>query len=507
MKKTFTIILIVAVLIFTLVACGEKDDDFKVIIHPNNGEVNVEWDINDPIPSFTKEGYVIEGFYLDGNFGTATSLEELKVNGLTGNIDVYIKWEMVPVVCEHTLAGAVEENRVEATCTKDGSYDSVIYCLACSAEISRESKKLTAGHIIVEHEAKEPDCNSEVGWKAYETCSRCDYTTYEEIPAGHNMHDLGWCVRCGWQEYVYQLNEGGESYALSGVGKDYVGTTLRIPNEYNGKPVTAICDWAFDLSISENASYSDFVEIIFEQNSPLTTIGTNAFYGWEQLSTLNIPDSLTTIGVWAFGHCHNLVSVTFGKDSQLTSIEDAAFIYCYELTNITIPNSVTTIGGGAFAGCTSLTSIAIPEGVTTIESNLFRGCTSLTNVIIPNGVTAIGDASFDGCESLASISIPSTVTAIGKSAFGGCESLKSIIIPDSVTTLGVGVFQCCSELKSVIIPESVTTIGEKAFFDCTSLTDIYYKGTEEQWNELIINVENSELFNVTIHCNYVPEAE
>ena len=507
MKKTFTIILIVAVLIFTLVACGEKDDDFKVIIHPNNGEVNVEWDINDPIPSFTKEGYVIEGFYLDGDFGTATSLEELKVNGLTGNIDVYIKWEMVPVVCEHTPAGAVEENRVEATCTKDGSYDSVIYCSACSAEISRESKKLTAGHIIVEHEAKEPDCKSEVGWKAYETCSRCDYTTYEEIPAGHKMHDLGWCVRCGWQEYVYQLNEGGESYALAGVGKDYVGTSLRIPNEYNGKPVTAICDWAFDLSISENASYSDFVEIIFEQNSQLTTIGTNAFYGWEQLSTLNIPDSVTTIGEWAFGHCHNLVSVTFGKDSQLTSIEDAAFIYCYELTNITIPNSVTTIGGGAFAGCTSLTSIAIPEGVTTIESNLFRGCTSLTNVIIPNGVTAIGDASFDGCESLASISIPSTVTAIGKSAFGGCESLKSIIIPDGVTTLGVGVFQCCNELKSVIIPESVTTIGEKAFFDCTSLTDIYYKGTEEQWNELIVNVENSELFNVTIHCNYVPEAQ
>ncbi len=86
----------------------------------------------------------------------------------------------------HTEAEAVEENRVEATCTEDGNYDSVVYCSVCEAELSRENKILhKLGHDLTPHEAKAPTC-TEIGWEAYETCSRCDYTTYKELEAlGH----------------------------------------------------------------------------------------------------------------------------------------------------------------------------------------------------------------------------------------------------------------------------------------------------------------------------------
>ena len=86
----------------------------------------------------------------------------------------------------HTPAQAVEENRVDATCTVDGRYDSVVYCSVCGEEISREEKTLTKlGHDYIHHEAKAPTC-TEIGWNEYDTCSRCDYSTYAELPAlGH----------------------------------------------------------------------------------------------------------------------------------------------------------------------------------------------------------------------------------------------------------------------------------------------------------------------------------
>ena len=106
----------------------------------------------------------------------------------------------------HKPAEAVEENRVEATCTKDGSYDSVVYCSVCEEELSREANTLEAlGHDLVDHEAKAATC-TEKGWDAYKTCSRCDYTTYKEIAAlGHDLKDheakAATCTEHGWDAY------------------------------------------------------------------------------------------------------------------------------------------------------------------------------------------------------------------------------------------------------------------------------------------------------------------
>ena len=202
----------------------------------------------------------------------------------------------------------------------------------------------------------------------------------------------------------------------------------------------------------------------------VTTIGIWAFGECESLTSINIPNSVTTIGDGAFYDCDSLTSINI--PNSVTTIENDAFWGCKSLTSINIPNSVTTIGDSAFGGCDSLTSINIPYSVTTIGESAFFGCNSLTSINIPNSVTTIGDLAFDGCESLTSINIPNSVTTIGVYAFLGCNSLISINIPNSVTTIGDSAFDGCKSLTSINIPNGVTTIEEGAFAGCESLTSI-----------------------------------
>ena len=168
---------------------------------------------------------------------------------------------------------------------------------------------------------------------------------------------------------------------------------------------------------------------------------------------------------------------------------------------MTIPNSVTTIGKYAFSDCSGLTSVTIGNSVTTIGEHAFSGCSGLTSVTIPNSVTTIGEYAFEFCSGLTSVTIPNSVTTIGESAFSGCRSLTSVTIPNSVTTIGKYAFIYCRSLTSVTIPNSVTTIGDYAFYSCSSLKDVYYLGSEEQWKKISIGSSNDELLNATIHYN------
>ena len=196
----------------------------------------------------------------------------------------------------------------------------------------------------------------------------------------------------------------------------------------------------------------------------VTTIGKYAFSGCDSLTSINIPNSVTTIGECAFGYCDSLTSINI--PNSVTTIGDWAFAGCDSLTSINISNGVTTIGESAFSGCDSLTIINIPNSVTTIGKSAFYGCKSLTNINIPNSVTTIRESAFWGCDSLTSINIPNSVTTIGKGAFEWCDSLTSINISNSVKTIGKNAFMHCKCLTSINIPNSVTTIGECAFYGC-----------------------------------------
>jgi len=134
------------------------------------------------------------------------------------------------------------------------------------------------------------------------------------------------------------------------------------------------------------------------------------------------------------------------------------------ITSVTIPNSVTSISDYAFQFCTSLSSLTIPSGVTSIGSYAFSNCSGLTSVTIPDGVTSIGSSAFINCKGLSSVTIPSGITTINSNLFSGCISLTSVTIPSGVTSISNFAFQNCSGLTSVTI-EAITppTLGITVF--------------------------------------------
>lgn len=171
-----------------------------------------------------------------------------------------------------------------------------------------------------------------------------------------------------------------------------------------------------------------------------------SFVGCTSLSSITIPNSVTSIGNNVFRYCRVLLNITI--PSSITLIDSNVFSYCTSLSNITIPSSVTSIGYGAFYYCMSLSNITIPNSVTSIGNSAFYYCMSLLNITIPNGVTSIGSSVFHYCTSLLNITIPNSVTSIGSSAFYGSVFLLSITIPDSVTSIGnycFSAFYNCAE--------------------------------------------------------------
>jgi len=235
-----------------------------------------------------------------------------------------------------------------------------------------------------------------------------------------------------------------------------------------------------------NRSYVKTVEI----SNSVTSIGSYAFYDCRGLTSVTIGNSVTSIGNYAFDGCSGLTSITI--PNSVTNIGDYAFDGCSGLTSITIPNSVTSIGYGAFSGCRSLTSISVDNGneeydsrdncdaiIETASNTLIAGC---KNTTIPNSVTSIGYRAFYGRKGLTSVTIPNSVTSIGSQVFWGCSGLTSVTIPNSVTSIGDWAFADCSGLTSVTIPNSVTSIGTYAFKGCSGLTSISVENGNEKYD-------------------------
>ena len=207
-------------------------------------------------------------------------------------------------------------------------------------------------------------------------------------------------------------------------------------------------------------------------------------------------------------------------------IARSAFYGCSSLTSVKIPNSVTSIGLEVFSYCSSLASITIPNSVESIGRLAFSKCSSLSSITIPNSVTSIGYGAFEDCSSLpvvnnlryadtylveavdktlSTYSIKKGTKWIGEDAFEDCKSLTSINIPNSVTSIGSYAFSYCSSLSSVTIGNSVTSIGSYAFENCTRLYDIYcYASTPPSASE-----SSFGNYNVYLHvpCEYKRDYE
>ena len=285
----------------------------------------------------------------------------------------------------------------------------------------------------------------------------------------------------------------------------------------------------------------------------VTSIGKSAFYDCNGLTSVAIGNGVTSIGDYAFDGCTGLTSITI--PDSVTRIGNKAFHFCHGLTSITIPKSVVSIGEEAFSYCSRLTSIAVAKGNQNFSNDEYgvlfdKNKTELiqypigntgTSYIIPVSVTSIRNCAFKWCKKLLSIvtdeknqyfsndnygvlfnkdkteliqypigntrttyTIPDGVTRIDDGAFSQCNGLINITIPDSVTSIGDTAFAWCVNIASVTIPDSVTSIGRQAFDGCTGLTNIYYTGSETDWNIISIDMPNDFLTNANIHFQYIP---
>lgn len=244
-------------------------------------------------------------------------------------------------------------------------------------------------------------------------CSLCQGQEWLPVKkVGHSYGKNGKCTLCGATEgVIYQISDDG-TYAIV-VGYSGTATNVKIAATYDGLPVRAICDRAFD---------------------------SNA------------------------------------------------------ITSVAIPDSITTISGSAFGDCRNLTNIAVAEG----NQNY---CSIDCNLYSKDGKTLV---QYAVGKSNTSFTVPDSVTAIGDSAFTNCTKLTSVTLGNSVITIGNDAFAGCSKLTSVTLGNSVASIGGYAFYGC-NLKNVYYTGSAEEWKQISINNGNNHLTKATIHYNYVPE--
>lgn len=174
---------------------------------------------------------------------------------------------------------------------------------------------------------------------------------------------------------------------------------------------------------------------------PVVGIDMLAFAG-KEITSVEIPDSVTTIGLGAFSTCVSLTEVVFPKN--LRSIGDYAFSSCDGLTSIVLPDGLASIGSSSFEGCYNLAEVVFPDHLQGIGARAFVYCSALTEIVLPDGLMNIGEKAFFGCNNLACVVLGNSVTNIGKSAFESCRSLKEITIPASVKNIGDDSFKNCN---------------------------------------------------------------
>ena len=299
------------------------------------------------------------------------------------------------------------------------------------------------------------------------------------IADGKTFADSEWTEAIAWHRpydpgCVYTLINNDTEYEITN-GKASSGV-IRIEDEYNGKPVTAIADGAF--------KGNGRLEEITILGKNITRIGDNAFYNCSKLRSIQIPESVTYIGSAAFQSCRSLTSVSIPEN--ISAILKNTFAYCRSLEFIKIGNKVTSIDEMAFSDCSALKEVVLPDSVKTIGNSAFAGCKALESAMIGSSIESIGSYVFYRCDELKSITIAScpNLGEIGESAFSECPKLIDVTLSEGVSSIGRGCFYNDVLLEEIKIPSSVSHIGIAAFAN----TKFYNDAVEN--NEDLIYADN-----------------
>ena len=370
--------------------------------------------------------------------------------------------------------------------------------------IDDETKHIADSIFLARRSLKSVKISDSVKVIPYGAFYNCDELTSVEL--GNNLEEIG-------------------DYAFDGCSKL---TSVTIPNT-----VTRIGDFAFCYcDMLEGISLPASVNIIgyrafwycpklasIEIGNFVTSIGSEAFLGTAfYKNSANWSDGVLYLNNWLIRADESEMSYgrTYDIDIRegIVGVASGAFLECRDLKNLTVPASVRYIGTIICSSCHNLDTISVDDKnviydsrdncnaiIETETNSLVVGCKS---TVIPNTVTSIGDSAFSGRAYLESITIPNSVTSIGDYAFSSCSSLTSVNIPESVIRIGENAFRICSDLESIIIPKSVTTIEDATFLSCNSLKNVYYTGSQEQWNSIVIKDNNEKLTSATIICNFIP---
>ena len=261
-------------------------------------------------------------------------------------------------------------------------------------------------------------------------------------------------------------------------------TSITIPENVNSIGANPFADCSGLLRIdvaNDNQSY-------VSENGVLFDISKTALISYpvaRKDTAYTIPDSVVSVAKSAFRSSQKITSLR--TPDGLTTLDEEAFYGCEKLTNLIIPDSVSTIKKDAFNLCGSNTfygklqfHLTLPESLTSLEDYALHGCGAIS-MTIPDGITSIGEKSLS-CRCKCVI-IPNSVVSVAKSAFESADVIRAVI-GEGVTEISERMFYRCGSLENIVIPASVTSIGRFAFLYCDHLSDIYFKGTEEQWEAI-----------------------
>lgn len=264
-------------------------------------------------------------------------------------------------------------------------------------------------------------------------------------------------------------------------------------------------DFSSEIASIPSGGTSKLPEVIDKSVTQITasdlgqirTIGNYTFQSCTALTSVVIPNTVTSIGDSAFYNCYYLTNLTIPNTIKEIGVE--AFGRT-AISNITLPNTLTHLRNGAFRDCRYLLSLTIPSSVGNIPTTICSGCQALTTVIFENNsMTKVGNSSFAGCSALINVTLPTSLITIGDSAFNNCTALTNINIPSTVSTIGTMAFYSCPSLINLKFSNALTRIQQNAFAGSSSLNSI----TIEATNPPVLDAYNA--FNNTNNCPiYVP---